>query len=92
MNRRCCYQGRLCNSEVVEHDGRVTGYCSLHILKSRFASELGYKQCQFENLKRKKKQCHRPVRTKLGEKPFCGRHQKREKLERDPFDETNNKV
>ena len=93
MDRRCCYQGRLCNSKVVEHDGRVTGFCSLHILNSRFAAELGYKQCHFENSKRKNKKCHRPVRsTKQGENTFCGRHQKREKIERDPLDETNNKV
>merc|ERR1711990_1099029 len=95
MDRRCCYQGRLCNSKVVEHDGRVTGFCSLHILNSRFAAELGYKQCHFTNEKRKNKKCHRPVRQttkhKIGENIFCGRHQKREKIERDPLDETNNK-
>jgi hypothetical protein len=67
----------------------------MHIMNSRFADDLGigYKQCSFEVSKPTGlKRCHRSVKVgKDKEDSYCGRHQKRQKLERDPIDTVNNK-
>ena len=47
MEKLCCYSKRECNEECVPS----TGYCSSHVLFSRFAEELGYKQCAFKTQK-----------------------------------------
>ena len=57
-------------------------------------TQKGYKQCSFEVTKPTGlKRCHRPVKVEKGkEDGYCGRHQKRQKLERDPIDTVNNKA
>ena len=60
---------------------------------SDFKSYTGYKQCSFKVTKPAgEKRCHRAVKVeKEKEDGYCGRHQKRQKLERDPIDTANNK-
>ena len=45
LEKLCCYSERECNEPVA----RDTGYCESHILSSRFAEELGYRQCAYKN-------------------------------------------
>lgn len=45
LEKLCCYSERECNEPVAKN----TGYCESHILSSRFAEELGYRQCAYKN-------------------------------------------
>ena len=45
LEKLCCYSERECNEPVAKD----TGYCESHILSSRFAEELGYRQCAYKN-------------------------------------------
>ena len=63
----CCYTGRKCTFDVIEG----TAFCQVHILKSRFASKLGFRRCAYRAGDRR---CHRPVKVDPSDLPESLRH------------------